>query len=107
MSKKTLVIKNNIRCDQKLTVNRDLTVNKNLIVEHNSVVKRQTTIHQLYGGESIKHGWRDIIVNGGHIRFCVRDSNTNPIKGNCYGFHNNEHGLYCYDKSGVARSSMM
>jgi hypothetical protein len=77
---------------------RDLTVNGKLIVpggldikgdfkvEGNSEVLKQTTIHELYGGKSTWGGWRNIVVNGGHLMFDVGN------KG--YGMHSNDNALH-------------
>jgi len=69
-----------------LKIPGNLTIDGDLIVNKNSNVKGQTTINALYGGKSTHGGWRDIIVNGGHLRFVV-----GPNK---FGFHSNTNGLY-------------
>ena len=71
-----------------LTVNGDLNVTGNIKVDGNSTVTGLTTINKLYGGQSTGDGWRDIIVDGGHIRFVV---GTNK-----FGFHENINGLHFY-----------
>ena len=72
----------------KLTIPGNLTVEGDLTVNKNSTVKGQTTINSIYGGKSTGGGWRDIIVNGGHLRF-VTGSNK-------FGIHSNENGLHFY-----------
>jgi cytoskeletal protein CcmA (bactofilin family) len=62
------------------------TIDNNLLVKGNSEVLKQTTIHELYGGKSTWGGWRNIIVNGGHLMFDVGN------KG--FGMHSNENGLH-------------
>jgi hypothetical protein len=54
-----------------LKIPGNLTIDGDLVVNKNSNVKGQTTINALYGGKSTHGGWRDIIVNGGHLRFVV------------------------------------
>jgi hypothetical protein len=70
----------------KLTVPGGLEIKGDLKVDGNSEVLKQTTIHELYGGKSTWGGWRDIIVNGGHLMFNVGN------KG--YGFHSNDNALH-------------
>jgi cytoskeletal protein CcmA (bactofilin family) len=70
----------------KLTVPGGLEIKGDLKVDGNSEVLKQTTIHELYGGKSTWGGWRDIIVNGGHLMFNVGN------KG--YGMHSNNNGLH-------------
>ena len=71
-----------------LKIPGNLTIDGDLVVNKNSNVKGQTTINALYGGKSIHGGWRDIIVNGGHLRFVVGQ--------NKFGFHSSDSGLYYY-----------
>ena len=71
-----------------LKIPGNLTIDGDLVVNKNSNVKGQTTINALYGGKSTHGGWRDIIVNGGHLRFVVGQ--------NKFGFHSNDSGLYYY-----------
>jgi hypothetical protein len=80
--------KGSLKIPGNLTVEGELVVNKNSTVKGNSDVKGQTTINSLYGGQSTGGGWRDIIVNGGHLRF-VTGSNK-------FGIHNNSNGLHFY-----------
>ena len=88
LQKEGLTIPGNLTVSGKLTVDKDTNLKSNLTVEKNTDTKGQTTINSLYGGKSTGGGWRDITVNGGHVRFVV---GTNK-----FGFHNNNNGLHYY-----------
>jgi len=57
-------------------------------VNNDLAVSGRTTINRLYGGQSTGGGWRDIVVDGGHLRFVVGN--------NKYGFHSNNNGIHFY-----------
>ena len=83
-----LNVKKNSNLKGNLTVDKNSNLKGNLTVDKNSNVKGQTTINSLYGGKSTHGGWRDIVVNGGHLRFVVGS--------NKFGFHSNTNALHYY-----------
>ena len=88
LQKGTLKIPGNLTVEGELNVKKNSNIKGNLVVDKNSNVKGQTTINSLYGGKSTSGGWRDIIVNGGHLRFVVGS--------NKFGFHSNTNALHYY-----------
>ena len=89
LQKGGLTVAGDLTVDGNIKSKKDLTVDGNLTVKKDSNVKGQTTINKLYGGQSTHGGWRDIIVNGGHIRFVVGK--------NKFGFHENANAFHYYN----------
>ncbi|ULY68462.1 hypothetical protein [Chlorella virus XW01] len=75
-----------LNLENNLVIPGGLEVKGNLKVDGNCEVLKQTTIHELYGGKSTWGGWRNIVVNGGHLMFDVGN------KG--FGMHSNNNGLH-------------